>query len=383
MVSTAALLVLLATAVTAAETPMTLLSDDEAEPIRSAITRKEAWTQEPSSRLRAEAERRLKEGLWTVTADRPKNINLDPHDYYSEAPYWWPNPDDHAGPYIRRDGHTNPDRFTANQTALNSMADAVFSLGAAAYLLDDARYAQRAARLANTWFINPKTRMNPNLEHAQAVLGINTGRSAGIIDGRVFIRAIQGMEFLEQTGAWDAKDQAAVKKWFEDYLRWLTASKNGADERDSGNNRASWWTAQVAAVANFVPDASAEKMAFNSYRDRVLARQIRADGSAPLEEERNQSLSDSAFNLEAYVWICRIAQEQGVDLWSARAKSGATIGTVIDYLSPYFSKPRKWPKEQISDFRNDGLYYLAFAGMGLKKPEYVALFRNLERPEGA
>ena len=63
--------------------------------------------------------------------------------------------------------------------------------------------------------------------------------------------------------------------------------------------------------------------------------------------------------------------------------TAATIATVVDYLVPYLSDPHKWSKEQIADFSNDGLYFLAFAGMGLKKPEYVALYRKLERPEGA
>ena len=80
--------------------------------------------------------------------------------------------------------------------------------------------------------------------------------------------------------------------------------------------------------------------------------------------------------------LCRIAQVQGVNLWTARAKN-ATIDTVISYLEPYLSDPRSWSKEQISDFPNDGLYYLAYAGMGLKKPEYIALFRKLERSDSS
>ena len=128
----------------ATDIPMTLVSEDEAEPIHSAILRKEAWTQDSVRRLRAEAEKRLREGPWTVTADRPRDVDLDPHDYYSEAPYWWPNPDDPNGKYLRKDGQPNPARFLANKTALNAMCDAVFALGAAAFLLDDARYAQRA-----------------------------------------------------------------------------------------------------------------------------------------------------------------------------------------------------------------------------------------------
>jgi hypothetical protein len=367
----------------AAEVPRTLVSADEADPIHSAIIRKETWTLDPVKRLRAEAERRMKEGPWTVTAERPGEIDIEPHDYYSEAPYWWPDPANPSGPYVRKDGQTNPNRFTANKNALNAMTDAVFTLGAAGYLLDEPRYAQRAARVIRVWFIDPRTRMNPNLDYSQAIHGRTEGRGAGIIDGRAFIRAIQGMEFLAQTGQWDSKDQLAVRKWFEEYLHWLTHSDDGQDEKRSGNNHASWWTAQVAAVSSFVDNHVEMQTAFNYYRDHIFATQVRADGSAPREEARTRGLWYSAFNLEAYVTTCRIAQLHGVDLWGVRTKSGATLSTVLDYLEPFFSDPRKWNKEQINDFSNDGLYFIAFAGMGLNKPVEVALFRKLEKPEGA
>jgi hypothetical protein len=377
------LAVALASSALGAGIPMTLVSDAEAEVLHSAIGRKEAWTLDSVRRLRADAEKHLKDGPWSVTTDRPPGIAMDVHDFYSEAPYWWPQPDDPAAPYVRRDGQTNPARFVANKNALVSMGDAVFSLGTAAYLLDDPRYAQRAARDINTWFINPKTRMNPHMEYSQTIRNFNTGRGAGIVDGRVFIRAIQGMEFLAQTGAWDLKEQAVVRKWFQDYLHWLTAGDYGNSEKHSGNNHASWWTAQVAAIANFIEDDATQRTAFTWYRERVFNHQIKPDGSAPHEESRTRSLWYSAFNLEALTTTCRIAQLQGVDLWSVHAKGGATVSTVIDYLQPYLDDPKKWTKEQITEFSGDGLYELAFAGMGLKKPEYIAAYRKLERPEGA
>jgi hypothetical protein len=191
------------------------------------------------------------------------------------------------------------------------------------------------------------------------------------------------MEFLALTGSWDLKDQAAVHKWFEEYLRWLTASKHGEDEKNSGNNHASWWTAQAVAVASYLEDKPAETAIFQHYREQVVGKQIRANGSAPREESRTRSLSYSAFNAEAYVMTCRIAQVQGIDLWSAHAPNGASLATVIGYLAPYFQDPKRWSKDQIIEFDSDGLYLLAFAGIGLKKPEYVALYHQLERPEGA
>jgi hypothetical protein len=360
-----------------------LVSEDEAEPIHSAIIRKEAWTQDPVRRLRTEAERRMKEGPWTVTSDRPKGVDLDPHEYYTEAQYYWPNPDNPAGPYLRKDGQVNPARMVANQTALTAICDAVFTLGVASFLLDNPAYGRRAASLIHTWFLNPKTLMKPDLDYAQSVPGVNNGRGTGMLDGRSFVRVIQGMEFLEQTSTWDPKDQAAVHRWFEDYLHWLLTSKNATDERKSGNSHASWWAAQVAAAGSFVGDSKAQAAAFAFYQ-RLMPRQILPNGSAPREEVRPRSLRLSAINLEAYSVICRVAQvRRAVDLWNARARSGATISTAIDYLSPYLLDPKKWSREQTGDIPYDSLDFLAFAGMGLDKPDYIAVFRKLERPDSA
>ncbi len=378
-------LILIALVVQAADLPMTLVSDDEAEPIHSAIMRKEGWTQDAVRRLRAEAEKRLKEGPWSVTSERPKSLDLDldVHDYYSQAPYWWPDPTNPTGAYVHKDGQLNPDRFMANRNALSAMCESVFTLGTAAFLLDDPRYARRAARDINTWFVNPKTRMNPSLDFAQVISGSSAARGEGILDGRVFIRAIQGMEFLAHTGTWDPKDQAAVHRWFVEYLSWLTRSKKGQYEKKSGNNHASWWTAQTAAVASFVQNRAVENMAFAYYRDRILPSQIHADGSAPREETSTRSPFYSAFNLEAYATTCRIAQVNGEDLWNAEGKKGVTIAAVVEHLRPSLLDPKGWSKEQIAEFQSNGVYALAFTGMGLKNPQYVALYRKLEHPESA
>jgi Alginate lyase len=371
-VRAAAFLVLAALSIPAAEIPGTLVSEDEAEPIHSAIVRREAWTQEPVRHLRIEAEKRMKEGPWTVTADRPRGLDIDPHEYYSEAPFYWPDPITPDGPYVFREGRINPDRFIANRNALNSMCDAVLTLGAAGFFLDDAHYAQRAERLINTWFLNPKTRMNPSLEFAQGVPGVNSGRPAGTIEGRAFIRAVQGMEFLAQTGAWDAKDQAAVRRWFEDYLRWLVHGKNGIEERKSGGNHASWWTAQTAAIASFVENGAEQQAVFDHYRRSVLPAQVRAGAGGP-----------QLFNLESLSTTCRIAQVHGVDLWQAPVRPGVTIGTLIDEQLRYLDELRAVSKEQTIEPQSGGLYFLAFAGMGLKKPEYISLFEKLEHSDDA
>jgi hypothetical protein len=379
-VRSAAFIFVVASFARAADTPATLVSGDEAEPIHSAVIRQEAWTQDPVRRLRLDAERYLKEGPWTVTAERPKGTDLDPHEYYSESPSYWPDAANPTGPYLRRNGQSNPSVFTANRTALDSMCDAVLTLGTAAYLLDDARYASHAAHLIQNWFILPKTRMDPNMEHAGTIPGSRNGADlapGGVAEGRPLIRAIQGMEFLAKSGAWDPKDEAATRKWFEDYLHWLTPA-GPATAILRGDNPI-WRAALEASAASFAEDAAAERRVFDSYRAPAFPRPPRATGAAAV----NAPAQSLAASLEGRAMICRIAQLHGVDLWSRPARTGGTIATAIDSLEASLADPRQWSKEQAAGFQSDGVYLMAFAGMGLNKPDYVAEFRKLERPENA
>src|SRR5262249_40038669 len=158
-----------------------------------------------------------------------------------------------------------------------------------------------------------------------------------------------------------------VYRWFADYARWMNTSKNGLDEKKSGNNHASWWTAQVAAFSALTGDREMQAMAFRWLKDELFAKQIRPDGSAPREEARTKSLGYSAFNLEAYTVTCRVAELQGTDLWHVRTKEGATIQTVVDYQLAALRDPKQWKKEQIVSFENEGMYYLAWAGTALHK----------------
>jgi hypothetical protein len=327
----------------------------------------------------------LKAGPWTVTSHRPDNVSAEPNDYYSEGPYWWPDPKNPNGPYIRKDGLRNPGRFQANRRDLGDMCGAVLSLGMGAFLLNDKACGDHAAQILSTWFVDSKTRMNPNLEFGQAVRGINTGRGTGLIDTVSLIQAAQGIWLLDRAGMLSASVGAPVRGWYADFLKWMTTSKKGLDEKESGNNHATWWTAQAAAYSSLTHNSALQSMAWDHYRKVLVPGQIQPNGSCPREEARTNSLSYSAMNLDAFSVICRIAQVNSVapDLWSYRTAKGTGVVTAFNYLAPFILHPESWKKEQISRFDPDGTFFMGLAGAGLRSGRLSEGYLTLPRSGSA
>ncbi|HMD55705.1 MAG TPA: alginate lyase family protein, partial [Phycisphaerae bacterium] len=158
----------------------------------------------------------------TITAYPPPADGGGIHEYYSQAPYFWPNPKDPNGPYVRRDGYSNPNVFNAHFKAMNEMSVAISTLTAAYMITNHAPYAQKAIEYMRAWFVDPATMMAPNLQYAQVIKGVSDGRGTGIIDTHTLVKVARSAEILEQDGVLTGADEKGVNQWFTDYLHWLT-----------------------------------------------------------------------------------------------------------------------------------------------------------------
>ena len=350
-----------------------LVTPAQARHIRDNLAR------ETANQVRRNADAALQAGPWSVTDHRPDGVKAGPNDYYSEGPYWWPDPKNPDGAFIRKDGERNPSRFMGNRSDLGDMSAAVLSLGMGAYFLADKRCAEHAAKVLSVWFVDAQTRMNPNLEFGQAVRGVNSGRGTGIIDTVSLIHATQGVSLLQQEGGLDRGVAEGVRSWFADYLKWMTTSAKGLDEKKATNNHATWWTAQVAAFAALAEDRAAQSMAWDRYRNYLVPTEVEADGSCPREEARTNSLGYSTMNLDGFSVLCRIAETNGVNLWRYRTPKGIGIEKAFYDLMPYMLHPDTWRKQQISRFSADGAVFLGLAGAGLHSEELLAAYRTLPR----
>lgn len=336
--------------------------------------------------VRSEADAALTAGPFSVMDKKETPPSGDKHDYMSLAPYWWPDPAKLNGlPYIRRDGETNPERYKCTDDAeFNKLQSAVHALGLGYYFTGKEEYAAHAALLLRTWFLDPATRMNPNLSFAQAVLGVNTGRGTGLIDDHGLPRLLDGITLLAGSASLTAQENDALRKWFTEYLNWLQNSANGRQESNAKNNHGSWMDQQVVGIALFLGKKEPAHRIAESAKAIRIAVQIKPDGSQPLELVRTKSFSYSAFNLDALARLAEEARLAGVDLWSYRAPEGGSIRAALDYLLPYARNEKKWTHQALNGVEGSLLTEpLLLAALHYHDSGYLTAAKQLEKNPGA
>lgn len=325
----------------------------------------------------ADAEKYLQESPVTITAFPAERSAGGLQDYFSEGSYWWLDPENPDGPYIRKDGQRNPDNFVAHKQALRQMVDIVTALTAAYEITGDEKYAQQAIRHLQAWFVDPATRMNPSLLYGQAIHGITTGRGIGIIDTVRLIDVALSIRLLAAAGELEGAPYAAIQQWFSDYGDWLTKHSYGIDERDNGNNHSSWWGAQVAAFGLVTQREDLLAISQEQFK-KQLDIQLAADGSFPDELARTKPFGYTNYNLEAWTTFCLLASTPEEDLWNYQSKNGS-LEKAVEFILPYLEAPATWPyfTELETDLQINQKDYLVFSTWCSKDKKYLDFWQQL------
>jgi len=282
----------------------------------------------------------------------------DKHDYMSIAPYFWPNPATQDGlPYVRKDGKVNPEsRAEAVNDTLRArlVGSTVETLALGYYFTRDEKYAEHAAKVLRTWFLDPATKMTPHFRFAQAIPGVNDGRGTGLIEARGLADAADAAILLVGSKHWSAADQQALLAWGSAYFEWLTTSKNGQDERAAKNNHGTWYDVQAVKWALVLGRMDKAKELCAAAGPGRIGVQVQPDGKQPLELVRTASFSYSCFNLLALSTLAGLSEHAGVDLWHHKTADGRSIRAALDFLVPYLGKdPKPWTLQQIHESKPD------------------------------
>jgi hypothetical protein len=317
----------------------------------------------------------------TVTASFCNRSIGSNNDFYSEGDYWWPDEKNPNGPYIRRDGLTNPANFNTHREALIRFSQISGALASAYVLTNDQKYADKLALHLKAWFVNKETKMNPNLLYAQAIKGVATGRGIGIIDTIHLVEVTKAIHAIENSSALSQSDLDTIKLWFSNYLNWITTHEYGISERDNGNNHSVCWTMQVAAFADLIHDTKTMDFCRNFYKNTLLPNQMEKDGSFPLELKRTKPYGYSLFNLDAMSSICQILSTKQDNLFAYATEDGRNLELGLKFMIPYIDNKSIWP------YQHDVMYWeewpvrqssLLFGGLAYKNKKYIELWKSLK-----
>ncbi len=290
--------------------------------------------------LIAEAESYLNLEPVSLTSAVSERSAGGPNDFYSEGDYWWPDPENPDGPYIRKDGNTNPENFVAHRIAMRNLSRWVATLVAAYKATGDEKYAKHARLHLNVFFLDSATRMNANLLYAQAIKGRHTGRGIGIIDTIHLIEVAQAIQILIDMGYLPTPEEKGLKTWFNDYATWMSTHKYGIDERDHGNNHSTWWAAQIAAFAKLAGREDLLELSRKRFKE-LLAAQMNEQGGFTSELERTKPYIYMLFNLEGYSTLAKIASAPNDDLWNFEGPNGS-LRNAWNFMLPAIQDKSNW-----------------------------------------
>ena len=317
----------------------------------------------------------------TVTASVCERSTGGKHDFYSEGDYWWPDPEHPEGPYIRKDGMTNPNNFIEHRKAMIRFGQIAGALASAYIITKDTFYVERLLPHLRAWFLDEETKMNPNLLYGQAIMGRVTGRGIGIIDTIHLLEVAKAVMAIEPSGALSKGEIKGIKDWFATYLDWMTTHPNGIAEQNNGNNHSVCWALQVAVFAELVENQKHLDDVRSFYKNTLLPDQMAINGSFPLEIKRTKPYGYSLFTLDAMTAVCQVASTPQDNLFEFHTTDGKGIAKGIAFLYPFTIDKASWP------YKKDVMYwdewpvrhpYLLFGGLALGNDSYLELWKTLD-----
>jgi len=346
------------------------------------LNQQKSLTSEAAKTILRGADKALSTDILTVMDKETIPPSGDKHDYISAGRYWWPDPKNPGGPYIRKDGVVNHEIDKFDRGILALMAKSVKELSVAYFLTSDERYAEKAILNLRKWFLNPSTKMNPNMNFGQTISGRNNGkgRGEGIIDTYSFMDMLDGVELLKSSKHYTPQVAEGLKNWFATYLDWMMTTEIGNEEYTAKNNHGTAFDVQATRYALFVGKEDIARKFIAEFPARRLFTQIEPDGSQPLELARTTALGYSTFNLTHILDMCCLAKSLNVDLFNAKSADGRSISKAIDFLTQFVGKPQShFPYKQIKEWDNVQkklCWQLYRADKFLAKPVYTKFYRN-------
>lgn len=248
-------------------------------------------------------------------------VGAGPNELYTVKPYWW----NEGGQWVRKDGQKNPDsKLPQSQNQLHEAARAIQALAFGASCLPQAEaYTAKANQLLQAFFLDPATRMVPEVNYSQCIPG-QGGDKAFAIALRYIILVDQALTVLQMP----PEIADGMRQWLSTQAKWMAEGEQGKSARESANNITLWYHAIYASHLSVIDPGSVA-----AYVQQTLASEHK-DPAKFFEPElqRTRRRHYTLFSLEALFVIAGAGgvPDAGVQQWLATLVAYAKTVTCGD-----------------------------------------------------
>lgn len=283
------------------------------------------------------AETVLDEGVaYSVTYnDATSPLANDPRDYFSTHANWWPNPDTPDGlPYIRQD-EINPDsRLDMDQ--MTGLYLSVLKCSLAYHLSREERFAEFAAGLVWTFFLDETTGMKPNMDFSKIIPGVNEEGSFEVATLSNRVRKLwDAIEILRTSGHWTPYHEVEMQDWSQNFLTWMEVCPKALREYEAPNNHSTAYHLIAVILAKCTGDYQKALLYGDHFSHSVIPSQFDIDGSQPEEMSRTDNLFYHVYNLKSAIDILSVVNDLGLDF-------KRKLERPLEFLLPFLDGRREW-----------------------------------------
>ena len=310
--------------------------------------------------LTAQADSWLGQGPWTVTDKPAPAPGGDPHDYLSQAPYWWPSEpkteDNPWGcPYVQRDGERNPEVDTGtDRPDIGKVFNSTTTLSLAWYYTGEKKYAEHAAddsaHLVRGPRLTDEPQPGPRAVHPLQVR--RQGHRHHRLLAAVHVRPRRPRDPRHRGPRVERGrpcGHARVERGLPRLARQLSLRRGGVGRgeqpRDLHGHADSGTRARDREQGPRTGEAS------STARAKRIDAQIAGDGTQPQELARTRSWHYSTFDLVAYTRLAAIGKHVGVDLWAYRGPQGQSLSRRSTICCPRRRRASRWPHPELEFYR--------------------------------
>ncbi|KAF7724141.1 hypothetical protein EC973_001266 [Apophysomyces ossiformis] len=262
----------------------------------------------------------------------------DSHDYLTLAT----QPSANNNGYVDKNNDYSDNSTISNFAMFKDLVKHTQFLSLAYYYFGNETFASKAVERLHDWFVNPETRMNPNMQYAALVYGYNTGLARGIVQLDTMPHLLDFIAILQNSASWPEDMNARLRSWFSLYLDWLTNSPNGqylAQEQEDHGTR--YYVQQLALYRFLNMTDKAFQLANNI--THLIDQQFLPSGQQFHETGLADPWSSSVDNLYSFFRLANMARLQGVDMYGYKSQDGKSLRKGLDYLVTFAMNETQWP----------------------------------------